>query len=94
MIIISGWLSVDPAGRDAYLAGCRRVVEAARATPGCLDFALAADLVEPDRITVYERWETDEAVERFRGGGPEPEQAAQIRAADVKRYRISAVEPP
>ncbi|TDB78009.1 antibiotic biosynthesis monooxygenase [Actinomadura sp. KC216] len=94
MIIISGWLSVDPDGRDAYLAGCRKVVEAARAAPGCLDFGLAADLIEPDRITVYERWETDEAVERFRGDGPEPEQAARIRDADVKRYRISSVEAP
>lgn len=92
MIIISGKLYVDD--REAYLAGCRKVVELARAARGCLDFALSADLVEPDRINVYERWETDEDVERFRGAGPEPEQAAQIRDAEVMRYRISGVEAP
>ena len=92
MIIISGTLFVRD--REAYLAGCREVVEQARAAPGCLDFALSADLVEPDRINVYERWESGEDAERFRGAGPEPEQAEQIRGAEVMRYVISRVEAP
>ncbi|WP_149260428.1 putative quinol monooxygenase [Actinomadura sp. K4S16] len=94
MIIISGRLYVDAGARDAYLAGCRQAVEMARTAPGCLDYALSADMLEPDRINVYERWESGEDVERFRGAGPEPEQAAQIRGAEVMRYVISAVEAP
>ncbi|MFC4470519.1 putative quinol monooxygenase [Streptomyces xiangluensis] len=94
MIIIAGKLYVDAAARDAYLAGCSKVIEQARAAPGCLDFALSADMIEANRINVYERWETDEDLERFRGAGPEPEQAAQIRDAAVSRYRISGVEAP
>jgi quinol monooxygenase YgiN len=94
VIIIAGKLYVDAAARDAYLAGCTKVVEQARAAPGCLDFALSADPNEPDRINVYERWETDEDLQRFRGAGPEPEQTAQIRDAEVSKYRISGVEAP
>ncbi|GGT71075.1 putative quinol monooxygenase [Actinomadura citrea] len=94
MIIIAGRLYVDAEARDAYLAGCRKVVETARSAPGCLDFALSADMLEPDRINVYERWESGEDVERFRGDGPGPEQAARIRDAEVLRYVISAVEAP
>ncbi|NVI88448.1 antibiotic biosynthesis monooxygenase family protein [Actinomadura sp. BRA 177] len=94
MVIISGALYVDAGARDAYLDGCREVVGMARAAPGCLDFAVSADLVEPDRINVYERWESGEDVERFRGAGPEAEQAAQIRRAEVMRYLISGVEAP
>ncbi|NGN65208.1 antibiotic biosynthesis monooxygenase [Streptomyces sp. A7024] len=94
MIIIAGQLRVDAADRDAYLTGCAKVVEQARAAAGCLDFALSADALEPDRINVYERWETDEDLARFRGAGPEPEQAAQIRDAEVHKYRISGVEAP
>jgi quinol monooxygenase YgiN len=94
MIIISGMLRVDAGARDAYLEVCREVVELARAAPGCLDFAVSADLVEPDRINVYERWASGEDVERFREAGPEPEQAAQIRHAEVMRYLISGVEAP
>ncbi|MEU9651899.1 antibiotic biosynthesis monooxygenase family protein [Streptomyces sp. NPDC048110] len=94
MIIIAGKLWVDAADRDSYLAGCSQAVEQARAAEGCLDFALSADLIDPKRINVYERWETDEALARFRGTGPDPEQAARIRGAEVRKYRISGVEAP
>jgi quinol monooxygenase YgiN len=92
VIIVAGKVYVDPEAREAYLAGCRIVLEQARAAPGCLDFALSADLLEPGRINVYERWESDSDLEKFRGAGPDAEQSAQIRGAEVSRYRISSVE--
>ncbi|GAB2775235.1 antibiotic biosynthesis monooxygenase [Streptomyces chlorus] len=94
MIIIAGKLWVDAADRGAYLAGCSSIVEQARAAVGCLDFALSADSIEPGRINVYERWKTDEDLARFRGAGPESEQVAQIRDAEVSKYRIFDVEAP
>ena len=60
MLIIAGSLQVEPDARDSYLAGCAQVIAQARATPGCLDFLLAADPLEPGRIHVYERWESPE----------------------------------
>ncbi|SEG91153.1 Antibiotic biosynthesis monooxygenase [Thermomonospora echinospora] len=92
MIIVSGRIHVDPQARDEYLAGCRPVIEQARSTPGCLDFVLSADPIEPGRINVYEQWESDAALEGFRGSGPEPAQQAEIRDAHVRRHRVSAVE--
>lgn len=94
MLIIAGWLHVDPEERDRYLDGCAEVVRLARAAPGCLDFALCADLLDPGRITVYERWESDEDLHRFRGAGPDSGQTAQILDADVRKYRLSAIEAP
>lgn len=94
MLIIAGTLHVDPAARDEYLANCRQVVAAARAADGCLDFALTADLLDPGRINVYERWESDEQLLAFRGGGPNDEQTMALLDASVHRYRISAVEAP
>ncbi|WP_410642360.1 putative quinol monooxygenase [Amycolatopsis sp. lyj-346] len=94
MIIVAGWLAVAPEARDAYLEGCAEAVRLAREAPGCLEYALGADLLDPGRVTVYERWESGEDLERFRGSGPSDEQATQIRGASVARYRISAVEAP
>lgn len=94
MIIIAGWLQVDPADRGRYLADCIPVMQQAKTAAGCLDFILTADSMEPDRIRVFERWESDEDLQRFRGAGPDAEQSAQIQAADVRKYRISAIEPP
>src|SRR2546423_15546953 len=91
MIIVSGHLIVARADRDAYVAGCVRVVEAARAAPGCLDYSITADTVDPARIVIYERWESEQKLLAFRGSGPGDDQQAAILDADVKRYEIAAV---
>lgn len=88
MIIVSGSLYVDEADRDSYLDACREVILAARASDGCVDFHLSADPIEPDRINVYEQWESVGAVEAFRGSGPSAEQAAAIRGARVLQHEV------
>ena len=93
MIIISGRLYVAADARDDYVAGCRSVIEQARAASGCLDFVLSADPIEPDRINVYEQWESEAELEQFRGSGPDQEQAALIRDAHVSRHQISSSGP-
>lgn len=76
--------------RDSYLGGCVGVVRAARDAAGCLDFAISADLVEDSRINVYERWESQESVEAFRGSGVSEEQGTAIRSASVTEYDVAA----
>lgn len=89
MIIIAGHLAVAAEERDAFLEGCVSVVEQARDASGCLDFSINADLVDPGRVNVYERWETREAVEAFRGEGPSEEQGTQILAGKVAEYDVA-----
>jgi quinol monooxygenase YgiN len=88
VIIVAGALFVEPEGRDAYLEGCVGVVAAARQAPGCLDFALSADLVEPGRVNVFERWETEEDLHRFRGSGPDAGQMAALLDVRVGEYEV------
>jgi quinol monooxygenase YgiN len=89
MVIVAGHLVVDPQERDDYLSGCVEVVRQARRTAGCLDFAISADAVDPGRINIFERWESQAAVEAFRGGGPSDVQGAAIRAASVAEFDAS-----
>jgi quinol monooxygenase YgiN len=88
MVIVAGHIVVDPQQRDDYLSGCVEVVRQARRTAGCLDFALSADAVDPGRVNVFERWESQAAVEAFRGSGPSDEQGAAIVAASVAEYDV------
>jgi quinol monooxygenase YgiN len=90
MIIVAGWLRVAAEDRDAYLQSCGAVVEAARVAPGCVDFSLSPDLLDLERINVFEQWASTEAVERFRGSGPSAEQQAMIVAAHVVQHEIAA----
>ncbi len=94
MLIIAGHLIVEAADRDRYIADCAMAVTQARRAPGCLDFALTADLLDPARVNVYERWQSDAELATFRGSGPDAETAARILAAEVHKYRISAIDAP
>ncbi|WP_017600559.1 putative quinol monooxygenase [Nocardiopsis lucentensis] len=94
MLIIAGSISVDASDRDAYLRGCSAIVERARSAPGCLDFALSADLLDPARINIYERWESEADLERFRGSGSAEDQEGEIVSASVARYVVSSVGAP
>jgi quinol monooxygenase YgiN len=89
MVIVAGHLIVAIKARDDYLAGCTEVVEQARRAPGCLDFAITADLLDPSRVNVFERWQSQESVETFRGSGPSTDQAAAIESASVSEYDVS-----
>jgi quinol monooxygenase YgiN len=93
MIIVSGSIYVAPTRRDPFVAASLEAVVTARNAPGCLDFVVSADPLELDRVNVYERWETDAAVEAFRGEGPGPDLTADIVRAEVSRYDISSTGP-
>jgi quinol monooxygenase YgiN len=90
VIIVAGFLIVDPGARAAYLDGCDEVVRLARSSPGCVDFHLSADPLDPERINVFEQWESPAAVEAFRGSGPSSEQQAMIRDAQVFQHEVAS----
>ncbi len=90
MLIVSGYIRTDPAERDRYVAGCLVVVEAARNAPGCLDFHISADALEPERVNIYEQWESVADVEAFRSDGPSGEQQAAILDAAVHQHVVES----
>ena len=61
MVIVAGHVTVEPQQREAYLAGCVSIVKRARSLAGCLDFAITADLIDPGRVNIFERWESQAA---------------------------------
>jgi len=94
LIIVAGRLHVEPADRARYLAEVAAVTRLARAAPGCLDFAQAADQLDPTRINVYERWESDEHLDQFRAAGGPALDLPPLQDADVRKYRIAGEEQP
>ena len=90
MIIVSGSLPRRPGRARRLPRRLPSVIEQARVAPGCLDFHLSPDPIEPDRINVYEQWESVEAVEAFRGSGPSDEQGDAIRSASVHQHEIAS----
>ena len=58
------------------------------------DFVQAADPLDPSRVNVFERWDTEDDLLAFRGAGQPAHDSPPIRSADVMRYIISSVEDP
>ena len=94
MLIIAGSLILDSDDRAAFLALNVDVVAQARQAAGCLDFVQAADPLDPTRINVFERWDSEDQLLAFRGVGQPATESPPIQSANVKRFVISAVEPP
>ena len=88
MLIIAGHLIVDATDRDTYVADCAAAVAAARGAEGCLDFAVSADAIDPRRVNVFERWQTRESLDAFRGHGPDDDIASRILDINVVEYEV------
>jgi quinol monooxygenase YgiN len=93
MVIVAGHVTVEPQQREAYLVGCVSIVKRARSLAGCLDFAITADLIDPGRVNIFERWESQAALESARSSAPPFEQAAAMLSASVADYDIADVRP-
>lgn len=91
MLIIAGHLQVAPDGRDRFVAAAATAVRAALAAPGCLDFSVTADTVDPGRVRIFERWEDEATLLAFRGSGPDDDQQTAILDGAVRRYEIASV---
>lgn len=90
MIIVSGWLRVLPEERQAYLDGCRPVIEAARTAPGCIEFHLGADPLDPERIVVFEQWASAAHVADFRAAdGPQLTHLDSVVDAHVEQHDVA-----
>jgi len=96
MLIVAGYLDVDPAHRDEFIGGRVHMMAASRAEPGCITYAMTGDPIDLGRVLLFERWESKAALathlEAMRSG-PHPASDIEIRGAEILQYEISEVGP-
>jgi quinol monooxygenase YgiN len=93
VIIVSGRIYVHTGARQEFLTSSAEAVAQARRAPGCRDFVVAADPIEPDRVNVYEEWESEAALLAFRGDGPSQDLSSIILRAEVSRHIVLSTGP-
>jgi heme-degrading monooxygenase HmoA len=94
MIIVAGHLELEPTDRDTFVADSVPAALLARGTPGCLDFSVSADPIDPERVNVLERWESVEALLAFRGNGPDDGIADRIVEFHLDEYDVTLARLP
>jgi quinol monooxygenase YgiN len=93
MIIIAGHSRAKTAvDRDANVAAFAGMVAQARTQDGCIEFAISADAVEPDRSNLLEIWRDEEAWKAWRKVARAPKVKRGV--AEVRLYRSDKAEKP
>ena len=92
MIIIAGYTLTESGKRDAAVEAFAGMVERARKQDGCLDVAISADPVEPDRINVFECWRDQQSLDAWRKVAKGPR--VKRRETHVSLYRSERAEKP
>jgi quinol monooxygenase YgiN len=93
MLIVAGKLYLHPDESDKWVEAHHDAITRARAMPGCLDLYLSADPIEPGRVNMLERWESEEHLEAWRAVA-QPPPKPEILDAEVYKYEISSFGPP
>lgn len=62
MIVVTGYVTLDPNQRDAALDAIGACVTATRAEDGNIDYRYSADLDEANRLNLVEQWEDESAM--------------------------------
>ena len=88
MIIVSGRILLKPGLRERFLAQSDAPMRQARAHPHCRDFVVAADPIDPNRVNVYEEWDSEQALEEFRGAGMDDDLSSMVVRAEVGQRQV------
>jgi len=62
MIIVAGEVLIRPEKREEAISAALAMAQATEAEPGCLSYRFYTDVADPNRILIFEQWETAEAL--------------------------------
>jgi quinol monooxygenase YgiN len=94
MLIIAGYLKVEPDRRDEFVVAHRDLLQRGRAAPGCLDLAISADPLDSARVNNFERWESREDLDAWRRVAAAPDTGISITGDDMMEFRVVDGRPP
>jgi quinol monooxygenase YgiN len=81
MIIVSGTFEVDPTQRERFLAERRERMRTSRAEAGCFEYTFSADPLDADRVLLFERWASQDALDAHLAAPSSEFEVAAIRSS-------------
>jgi quinol monooxygenase YgiN len=88
VIIVGGRFEVDPAERDAFLAERHDLMRTSRGEDGCIEYTFAADPLEPAGVILFERWESQTALDAHLAA-LSPNTTIKPRSASIMLYDVT-----
>lgn len=94
MLIVAGSFEFEPADRDEFLAQRTPAIVATREEPGCLEYVMSADPVNPARVVLFERWADQAAFDQHMAvvqSAPRPSGGPAPKGMSVEIYDVAGV---
>jgi quinol monooxygenase YgiN len=63
-VIVQGAFILDPNDRDRFVEASVESMRASRQEEGCLEYVMAVDPLDPERVVLSERWESMEHLQQ------------------------------
>lgn len=97
MLLINGWLKLATGEFDKVQAQGEAMVKATNDEAGCLHYAFARDISDPDLIRISERWESEAALAAHSASAHMAEfnkamGTVKVEGADLWLYSAEAVK--
>lgn len=98
MILVVGTIKVAPGGLDKVREGMEAVLGATRLEDGCIRYAYARDVLDPDLMHISELWRDADAL-KAHGGAPHMDtwrsamREAGVIERDLKMYEVGEGTP-
>jgi quinol monooxygenase YgiN len=96
-VIVQGAFTLDPNDRDRFVEACVESMRASRQEEGCLEYVMAADPLDPERVVLSERWASMDHLQQHlaqqRSGGRNLDARPAPRGVEIGLYEVTASRP-
>jgi quinol monooxygenase YgiN len=96
-VIVQGAFTLDPDDRDRFVEASAESMRSSRQEEGCLEYVMAADPLDPERVVLSERWASMEHLQQHlaqpRTGGRDTDGRPAPRDVQIAFYEVTAARP-
>ena len=96
-VIVQGVFLVDPGERDRFVATSVEGMRSSRQEEGCLEYVMASDPLDLERVVLSERWESMEHLQQHlarQQTAPRSGDARPVpRSVEITLFEVAASRP-
>jgi quinol monooxygenase YgiN len=96
IVIVQGVFTVDPEERDRFVEASIDGMRSSREEGGCLEYVMAADPLDPERVVLSERWESMDHLQQHLARPRDPSQGdarPAPRNVEITIFEVASSRP-
>jgi quinol monooxygenase YgiN len=96
-VILQGAFLFDPEERDRFVEARIEAMRSSRQEDGCLEYVIAADPLDPERVVLSERWESSDHLQNHlahqRNATPGVDTGPVPRNVEITVFEVASSRP-